>query len=203
MTASGLAQMRQLLEAAGLCAPPVPGRLAADLTERGTWCYATRDLNLGSMYLPSPYAVEVVTGPVEDYVALSHCGHGVNSYEIAYHLVYGQLALFTGTGWGGVYMDKEKSSAAVREAFGRCSELVALYEAVRKKLPPLPSRLVVVEEEFSGLRVCEWLDRPLASEGAALTWLRSRKRPREGAVGSAIGMLSQLRVPGTAKRGRK
>lgn len=192
MSANGLDQMRRQLEQAGLCAPPVPDELAAHLVERGKWFYATRDMNPGDMYSPPRYAAEVVAGPVQNYVALCHIGHGINSYEIVFHLVYGQLGLFTGTGWGGAYMDPEESSAAVREQFRRCAELVALFQAAREKLPPPPHRLIVVEEEFSELSVCKWLDRPLGSRKAVIAWLQSCPRAEDGAIATAIQVFAQL-----------
>ena len=79
MAANGLDQMRKLLERAGLGAPPVPNELAADLTEHGEWFYATREIDRAKMYSPPRYAAEVVAGPVEDYVAFCHVGHGINS----------------------------------------------------------------------------------------------------------------------------
>lgn len=188
---SALDQMRREFEQAGLCAPPVPSALAVHIAERGKWFYTTRpDVSSGRMYSPPRYAAEVVARPVEDYVAVCHTGHGINSYEIVYHLVYGQLALFTGTGWGGIYMDGEKSSAAVREQFNGCAELVARFEAARDALPPLPYRLIVVEEEFSTLSLCKWLDRPLGTEKAASTWLENCQREKEGGIAAAIKLLS-------------
>jgi hypothetical protein len=190
MTVSGFDQMRQLLEKAGLTAPPVPAPLAEHLTERGKWFYATREIDPGRMYSPPRYAAEVVADSVQDYAAFAHVGHGINSYEIVYHLVYGRLALFTGTGWGGVYMDNEKSSAAVRDQFRRCAELVDLVQAAEDKLPAPPHRLIVVEEEFSNLNICEWLDAPLGCTlEAAAAWLKGRTRRDGRAVSAAIDLL--------------
>ena len=191
MVANGVDQMRQLLEQAGLSAPPIPDPFTADLTECDKWFYSTRKIERGKMYSPPRYAAEVVAHPVEDYVALSHVGHGINSYEIVYHLVYGQLAVFTGTGWGGGYMDSDKASAAVRKQFQQCTELVKLFETVRRELPSPPHRLVVIEEEFSGWSVCEWLPAPLGSSKAASEWIQSRPKREKDAVSAAIDALRE------------
>jgi hypothetical protein len=191
----GFDQMRRQLEDVGLCAPPVPDDLAPALTKRGEWFYASREMEPGRMYSPPRYAAEVVAAPVEDYVALCHIGHGIASYEIVYHLVYGQLALFTGTSWGGVYVDKEESSATVRKQFRRCAELLAAFQAARDQLPPLPRRLIVVEEELSGLSVCKWLNRPVGSETAAVRWLQRCEREEEGAVAAAVKLLQRKPRP--------
>jgi hypothetical protein len=41
------------------------------------------------------------------YIALSHGGHGVNSWCLTCQLVLPNLGLFARTAWGGIYKDVE------------------------------------------------------------------------------------------------
>jgi hypothetical protein len=92
--------MRLLFENAGLVVPPVPATLEPRLVERGHWVFATREIDPMAMYSFDRYVVETVTESVEDYVAVSHAGHGLNPSGLNYQLVYGPIAVFAQTGWG-------------------------------------------------------------------------------------------------------
>ena len=72
-----------------------------------------------AMYFFDQYITEAMTDCPADYVAVSHAGHGANSYAINYNLVEGPLAVFTQIGWGGIYDDPEKSARDVNELFSR------------------------------------------------------------------------------------
>lgn len=98
---SGLGDMSRTFDAAGLPPPPVPKSLQPQLRLLGPWCWGTRDIVPGYMYKFDVYAIEAVTSHLEDYVAISHAGHGVNSYSINYHLVTGPLVIFAQALWGG------------------------------------------------------------------------------------------------------
>lgn len=80
-------EVGQLFAEAGLVLPPIPAGLAPALRRIDKWCYASRDINAFDMYMLDPYPHEVVAGPLEDYIAVSHAGHGINSYALNYHLV--------------------------------------------------------------------------------------------------------------------
>ncbi|MDQ3770714.1 MAG: hypothetical protein M3343_01315 [Actinomycetota bacterium] len=66
------------------------------------WAYATEDIDPTKVYR-FEFPREVLTSDVENYVSFCHAGHGVNSYSINYHLIYGPVADFMQVGWGGVY----------------------------------------------------------------------------------------------------
>ncbi|MFD1047412.1 hypothetical protein ACFQ1S_18620, partial [Kibdelosporangium lantanae] len=104
--------MNRVFGDAGLHAPPVPEVLRSGVREIRKWAFGTRDVVPNSMYLFKHYILEVLTGPVEDYVAVSHAGHGVNSYAVNYQLVHGPVAVFAQEGWGGIYYDREQATAA-------------------------------------------------------------------------------------------
>lgn len=99
---------------------------------------------------------EVLQETPEDYVAVSHAGHGVNSYSINYALVSTPLALFLQTGWGGVYMDADRSAAKVREMFAGAAALIEAAGPLAER----PGRLVVFSSDFSGTSSWGWTGGP-------------------------------------------
>lgn len=114
------------------------------------------------MYFFDDYLREVLTKKTNDYVAVSHAGHGVNSYAINYHLVDGPLAVFAQVGWGGVYSDPVASGARVKELFDRIAKLIsASHKAKARGLTGPPGRLVVIESDLRREFAWGWVDRPL------------------------------------------
>jgi hypothetical protein len=125
------------------------------------------------MYNVQRFVFEVLIGPVDDYVAVAHAGHSSNSYAISYALVYGPIAVFVQCGWGGVYMDKAESTAAVNEMFTLCGQLIDMVDAGAGSLHPPPARLIVSDDRFTGANgLCKWLDQPLDDLDAAQRWLK-------------------------------
>lgn len=176
MTADGFQRARELFEGAGLAAPPVPEALLSKFSERDDWLFATRDVNPMAMYMFHHYPAEVVVRPVENYVAVAHSGHGIASWAISYHLVYGQIALFGQTIWGAIDdddEDHERASARVRAMFERCAELIQASEKPAYPFPQPPTRLIVMESDFRGVSICQWLDAPVggSENEEGLQWL--------------------------------
>ena len=143
-------------EGAGLSAPPIPPVFVPKLRKLGDWCYATREIDPGSMYMLAALVDEVFERAPEDYVAVSHAGHGVNSYSINYALVSGPLALFLQTGWGGVYMDADRSAAKVREMFAGAAALIDAAGPLAER----PGRLLVFSSDFSQTSTWGWTGSP-------------------------------------------
>jgi hypothetical protein len=142
------------LLSAQLPLPPVPVPFQADLRCHHSWVWSTRPISPMDMYMFDRYVDEAGTGPVDDYVAVSHAGHGVNSYGLNYHLVYGPLALFTQNGWGGGYADPAKERESIAATFRLAADLVASCERHRSAGRPTPRvRLVVA---FSDFRNVSW-----------------------------------------------
>lgn len=122
---------------AGLVAPPVPEALRSQLRRLRPWLWSTREIDPFAMYMFGEYIEEAFAGGTADYVAISHAGHGINSYGLNYHLVYGQVALFTQDGWGGGYMNPVQPRVDVGTTFSRVYELLAsLPEDPRTDVPP-------------------------------------------------------------------
>ena len=86
--------MRQVFEGAGLSAPPVPPDLEPRVRRRGDWLYATRRIDPMAMYMFLDHVTEAMSRRVGDYMAVCHAGHGVNSYCVNYHLVWGPVAIY-------------------------------------------------------------------------------------------------------------
>jgi hypothetical protein len=141
---SGYRDLCDRCRESGLSVPPIPESLRPSLARRGEWCWATRDVDPMAMYFFRQYVAEVVAQPVEDYVAVSHAGHGVNSYSLNYHLVLGPLAVFAQDSWGGVYTNPEQAAGEIRHTH----ELIQL---LLDALPPgsrQPPRLVLLWSSF-------------------------------------------------------
>ena len=175
--------LRRLFTESGLAAPPVPEPLEPALLSRGTWLFATREVDPMAMYSFEHYLVEAVAEPVEDYIAISHAGHGANSYALNYQLVYGPVAIFIQAPWGGVYTDGEAAAREVARQFAQCGDLIAAAEASAGRVPGPPARLIVAESGFRGISVCEWLTQPLRDKRAAQGWLDAAPDRSSPAVG--------------------
>ena len=127
---NAVAETHELFEEAGLVLPPIPTSLKPAFRRIEEWCYATRDIGAGRMYWLGNYAEEVVAEEVDDYVAVSHSGHG-GSYSINYHLVYGWIALFVQVGWGGGYTNNETCAGKVAAWFAKCGDVIEAAEGIR------------------------------------------------------------------------
>ncbi|WP_406291340.1 hypothetical protein [Embleya sp. NBC_00896] len=164
--------MESTFAGAGLAIPPVPDALRNQLAPRDRWLFATRGMRAFDMYMFERYPIEAVAEAVPDYFAVSHAGHGVNSYALNYHLVYGPLALFVQLPWGGVYMDGRRCAVDIGRAFTAAAELIRAADAVRDTLDVGSThRLIVVLSALRGGVGAAWLDAPLGEPGAAVRWL--------------------------------
>lgn len=192
-SAAGLNEMLDLFDSEDLGLPPIPRLLRTALRARDYWCFASRDIETGLMYGCQEYPIEVVSKDTGNYVAVSHGGHGLNSYAISYHLVYGRLALFAQTLWGGAYGDAAAASARVAAQLQRCAELIETYEAYAAAdlLPPAPARLIVIESDLREGGICRWLSQPLGDRDSAAEWLQASMQATEPAIDVAHFLLAQ------------
>lgn len=188
--ADALKEMERLLTETGLPMPPMPNELRHSLHRVRRWCYATRDVDPLAMYRFLPYLIEAVVTHPEPYVALSHAGHGINSYAINYQLVTGRVTLFVQVPWGGVYFDEERQATAVRHMFGKCAELLDLIS----NLADGP-RLLLAVSELRSLQWCGWMPSGL-DEAAAGRWLRSEELSVEDPFVVATNLLKEADTTG-------
>jgi hypothetical protein len=80
----------------------------------------------------------------DDYAAVSHAGHGMNSYGLNLYLVTGPVGVFVQHLWGGDYDDPQRSNAAVTRTYTLVRELLAAL----KEPPPQASRYVLQYSDF-------------------------------------------------------
>jgi hypothetical protein len=194
---------RKLFHDSGLAFPAVPVELAVRVKELGderlpmrdnisdrpgsSWLFSTRELDM-SPYNLQHYVEEAESGPVNDYLIVSHSGHGVNSYAIQYYLVRGSLRMFLHLGWGGAYANAEKDAATIRKCFSLADRVVAASEN-RAKFQ-LGEHLIIVSSDFCEsywLRPGEERQRkrdnrvsPAQVITQALEWLTDAKRAANG-----------------------
>ncbi len=139
-----------LLKNVGLDFPFLPLDLAPNFKQRDRWCFSTKPVTV-SPYCHDEYVREGTRSSAQDYMLLSHAGHGANSYAWHYYLVSGQLRLFLQLGWGGAYMNPDETTRAVNECFGLASRLFTNVQESRDagRLRS-ENRLIIVGSEFYG-----------------------------------------------------
>ena len=144
---SDIQKAQQLFQESGLAFPTIPKELAARLKELGRWVFSTREIEM-SPYNLHNYVREADRTHMEDYVVLSHSGHGGNSYAIQYYLVHGTLEMFLHLGWGGVYMDAEKAATQIHTCFSLADEIDPAAQTAGKLIDG--ARLRIVGSDFYG-----------------------------------------------------
>ncbi len=154
---AGFEAARQLFQTENLPLPYIPATLEPDLREISPWVYGTR-ADTPTLYDFNWFVEEVQTRPVADYVLFGHAGHGINSWAMHYFLVWGGLALFIQSAWGGAYMDKAESTQTYTT---RLAQSEMLFQAVQKAHQqehlPYSARLIVAVSDFYKSR---WLVLP-------------------------------------------
>ena len=139
--------VKKLFQKEGLTFPVIPEELASGLKEQDEWVFSTRKVKMWPYNLEE-YVDELEVTDVEDYVILSHTGHGVNSYALQYYLVYGKVKMFLHLGWGGVYMDKKSTSMQIRDCFLLADKIVLAAQSSEKL--PEGTALKIVCSDFYG-----------------------------------------------------
>ena len=128
---SDLETAKKLFQDNGLAFPKIPEELASKLKEQEEWVFSTRNIKIFPYNLQE-YVNEINETQVEDYVLLSHSGHGTNSYAIQYYLVYGTLKMFLHLGWGGVYMNAQDAAAQIEACFSLADKIVLAAQTSEK-----------------------------------------------------------------------
>jgi hypothetical protein len=84
--------------------PPLTVEFEEEITEFGYWHWATQPFPNRMQDYSLIESVEYLKGPVPDQYSLNHAGHGINSYSLNFRHVFGNIAIFAQSGYGGVYM---------------------------------------------------------------------------------------------------
>jgi hypothetical protein len=104
---------------------------------------------------------EVLLGSAPEYVAVSHAGHGANSYALNYHLVLGGLAVFVQAPWGGAYVDADRAAAEVRSRFEGLASLIDLAGSRTRTRDRTYPVLIVLDSRFRGIGLCAAVPAPI------------------------------------------
>ena len=132
---AALAMLRRELGGAGLAVPEIAERFARArrLRRYGDWSYASKPL-------PDPFedylfdvSAEGLLGPVQEQLAISHAGHGINSYALNLRLAVGPVAVMAQVGWGGVYSpeDADEEWSALADGVDLLTHGIALADDLR------------------------------------------------------------------------
>lgn len=158
------------------------------MVERAPWVWSSEALDPIDMYMTRPYVEGLIAGTMPDHVAVSHSGHGVNSYALSFGIAWGQLGLLAQVAWGGAYDDAAQAARRWDEALSRCQRIVAVIQ------PPFVvadrKRVVYVESDYRQIRNCLIANgdlgaieriltddvNPTAVEDA-IAWLQARRTP--------------------------
>jgi hypothetical protein len=104
--------------------PPIPEAHRKELSHLYEWCWSTRDdIVAGNMYR-FRYVDELLSGYVADYTAVSHSGHGINSYGLNVSIVTGPLALVFQHSWGGGYSNPTNDLIEIAACFSYMRSLI-------------------------------------------------------------------------------
>jgi hypothetical protein len=171
-------ELSETFAKARLPEPPIPAALRPGLVALEPWNFATRPMDAMDMYLFDAYLYEALCADVEPYVAVSHAGHGVNSYALNYHLVYGPLLVFAQGHFGGVYGDAERDRAELAELFRECVDLITAVDRLGDAAEGHP-RLFVAFSPMRQIAVCAPHPGPVADKQAAIAWLTRGDTGRE------------------------
>ena len=172
---------------AGLPLPPIPDQLRVQLRTEHDWCWSTRPIDPFDMYAfdhpgltDTQFLLDVLADRVADYAAVSHSGHGINSYGLNFHLVHERLAILMQVGWGGHLMDNAERAHQLAGYWARVAELLDTPACPET---PREQRLVVVFSSFREISGCSWTARPAtAFDLAAGTEAFYRENPFDVAV---------------------
>lgn len=138
---------------AGLLRPPLGTSCKSGVRTYGPWWWGTRRVDpMETLYmfdLDTIVSDLIAHGP---FFAMSHAGHGLNSYGLNVVTAGGPFAVFFQHGFGGVYMSPLRTRLAINEAYS--------YLHVLLDVAPLESgaspRWLLAYSEFRG--VCGLVD---------------------------------------------
>jgi hypothetical protein len=141
------------------------------LREVETWAWSTITLDPFDLYmfLP-PFLTELFRPLTPDHFAVSHRGHGVNSYGLGLSLRLGDVGMAVQHWWGGGYGD----NAAAAQTISRWHQSLARFLNDLEPGAPGPLQSVLL---FSDFRAVEALlvpsgDEESPSEEGSKRWLR-------------------------------
>lgn len=142
---------------AGLAVPRIPAALRDQIQTWAPWWWATDQSAqpFEDYLLKSEVLLE---RPVADHVAITHAGHGINSYSLNWRQAFGPVAFLIQTGWGGGLSGDAAAVGRQAELFSRTSRLTA---ALEDRGTPMGGvrirRLLITVSDFRDVLLCrQW-----------------------------------------------
>lgn len=137
------------------------------------WQWGTVDFDRGDHYMFHPALEHLLGSSVAPVgLAVSHGGHGTNSYGVTVQLVTPKALVLAQAGWGGVYMDRVASAAAVSGMFAS----VAAFAAHAESLDLTPrERLVLALSDYRDRRSSGCVDLQATHELDVDVWMREHR----------------------------
>jgi YD repeat-containing protein len=131
---AALSMLQREFTQARLAVPQIAVRFARAkrLRHHGPWHHASEPQ-------PSPFddyrfdgSARLLLGPVREQLAISHAGHGINSYSLNLRLAVGPVAVMAQVGWGGVYSpeDADEEWATLADGVDLLTHGIALADRV-------------------------------------------------------------------------
>jgi hypothetical protein len=195
--AAAVEDLKAMFASAHLPTPPIPERFVSTLAFQHGWLWTTRPMKSMDMYMFDRYPDEVLTQnsegyDVADYLAISHAGHGVNSYLLTYQVVTRRLAVFIQVGWGGAYMDEDASRRDVALACDGIGSLLRAAVPLLDAGAALGPRLIVLASRARGIGAAGWLAHRLPDRQARNTWMDEHACEPSTATRHACELLDEI-----------
>lgn len=97
---------------AGLLIPWMPEKVTNRLVACRDWGWSTDPTHDFMMDYMLEFELDEQIAAYQPKYAISHAGHGMNSYSLNLHVITQNLDFVVQVGWGGAFMEKEKSRDA-------------------------------------------------------------------------------------------
>ncbi|MBD3672948.1 MAG: hypothetical protein HUJ26_05420 [Planctomycetaceae bacterium] len=146
-----LPSIESTFQKAGLPVPAVPQAWEASVHEQGDWLFGSEPPPAGPLIQFGSYFLAAMSNELPDGVWFGHDGYGTNNWALHYYLKVPGLVVLVQIPWGGAYVDREASEAAIRQQFAHLASLLQEFQLAQNESCVLPGRLVVlIDRELGG-----------------------------------------------------
>lgn len=146
-----LQDLRAVLGEAGVAAPPVPASCRSTLRTLGPWWWGSTLFHPFWLYMFGAVDALIDHWDRTPHFAMSHAGHGVNSYGLNVIAAAGPVAAYVQHGFGGAYSDPVRDREQIAATYERLHHVLAAADR-----DDSPARWLLL---FSNFRdVCQLVD---------------------------------------------